>query len=238
MSTKLSGTRVGGSQLARLARYQLGLASPVPYTLVEMSDDVTRLLNHLSLDSVHLVGASMGGMIAQVFAGQHPDRVRSLGIIFSTTNQAFLPPPHPAALRALTAGPGTNPTREQVIQHTLAAAKLFAGSAYPQPEAELRDRIAADYDRCYYPAGLVRQFGAVTGTGSLLRWTEQITAPTAVIHGTADPLVRPSGGKAVARAIPAARLHLIAGMGHDLPAQLEEQVTGLLIENFRQVRTG
>jgi pimeloyl-ACP methyl ester carboxylesterase len=234
LSDKLDGARVGGATAVRMVRHWFGLASRVPYTLVDMAADVAGLLDHLGLTSAHIVGASMGGMIAQVFAGRYPERVRSVGIIFSSTNQRFLPPPRPAALLSLLASPGPNPTREHIVDLVVKSARIIGSPAYPEPEDVIRARAAADYDRCYYPAGVVRQFAAVTGTGDLVRYSRRITAPTVVIHGTADPLIRPACGRAVARAIPGATLHLIAGMGHDLPPQLHRPITDHLLAGMEK----
>ncbi|MDG3009867.1 alpha/beta hydrolase [Rhodococcus sp. D2-41] len=234
LSTKLDGAHIDGSRLLRLARYELGLPSPSPYTLVDMAADTRGLLDHLGIDRAHVVGASMGGMIAQIVAAEHSDRVRSLAIMFSSTNQPLLPPPAPRALRRLLASPGKNPTREQVIDMTVRSNEAISSPKYPQPQQVVRERAAEAYDRSYHPAGVVRQFAATLGTGSLLGYTRRITAPSVVLHGTADPLMRPAGGKAIARAIRGARLHLIDGWAHDLPPELHEQIAGILVSNMRR----
>jgi pimeloyl-ACP methyl ester carboxylesterase len=232
LSTKLDGVRVGGLSVVRMAHHVIGRAHPGPYTLVDMADDVRGLCDHLGVERAHVIGASMGGMIAQIFAAQNAARTASLGIIFSSTNQAFLPPPKPAALRALVGGMGKSPSREQVIERIMAAERVLGGGRYTDPDSELRELAAANYDRCFYPAGLVRQFAAATGTGSLVPYAKQITAPTVVIHGSADPILRPGNGRAVAKAVPGARLHIIEGMGHHLPAPLLPELSSLLLENF------
>lgn len=232
LSDKFDGIRVEGSLWPRLIRFELGLPSRVPYTLVDMTGDVVGLIEHLGLDSAHVVGASMGGMIAQILAAKYPELVRSLGIIFSSTNQRLLPLPSPFALNSLIAGPGRNPSRDQVLDMIVKSMKIIGSPGYPESDQALRELAAAGYDRCYYPAGVIRQLAAATGTGSLLPYSRRITAPTVVIHGSADPLIRPAGGKAVAKAIQGARLHLIDGMGHDLPTPLHPRLTSLLQENF------
>ena len=118
LSSKLSDLKVKGPVWKRMVRAQLGLSSPVPYTLMDMADDVLGLLDFLQIRRAHIVGASMGGMITQIFAAKYPDRVRSVGIIFSSTNQALLPPPKPSALKLLTSGPGKGATSEQYIAHS------------------------------------------------------------------------------------------------------------------------
>lgn len=234
LSSRLDGVRVDGALWRRLANFQLGRASSVPYTLRDMAQDTVGLLDHLGIESAHVVGASMGGMIAQIVAAEHAARVRTLGIVFSSTNQPLLPPPRPAALRTLLASPGVNPTRDQVIAQSVRARKIIGSPRYPEPDHVVSARAARDYDRSYYPSGVVRQFAAVSGTGSLLAHSRRIDSPTVVIHGKEDPLIRPAGGRAVAKAIKGSRLHLIDGMGHDLPAALIPEITGELLRNFAQ----
>ena len=235
LSTKFDGVRLEGSQLVRMARFEFGLPSPVPYTLPDMAADTAGLLDHLKIESAHIVGASMGGMIAQVFAAEYPTRVRSLGIIFSSTNQAMMPPPRPLAVKVLLDSPGRNPTRERIIEKAIEGQKVIGSPKYPEPEAVTAARAGEAFDRSYYPAGIVRQFGATLGTGSLLSYSTRIDTPAVVIHGSADRLVRPAGGKAVAKAVRGAQLHIIDGMGHDLPADLHDELAGHLLANFAAV---
>ncbi|TSD95150.1 alpha/beta hydrolase [Skermania sp. ID1734] len=234
LSTKFDGVRVQGSIWPRMGRHFFGMSSTVPYTLVDMAEDVVGLLDHLGIDRANIVGASMGGMIAQILAGAHPERVLSLNIIFSSTNQPFLPPPSLPALSTLLTGPGPRASRDEIIDSIVKARRSIGAQRYQVPIEELRKQVAADYDRSYNPAGVIRQFAATTGTGSLLPYDKRIQAPTVVIHGTADPLVRPACGKAVAKAIRGAQLHLIDGMGHSLPPALLPQISKLLLDNFRR----
>lgn len=234
LSTRLSHLKIQGPFWKRMLRAQLGLPSPVPYTLVDMADDVNGLMDFLQIPSAHVVGASMGGMIAQVFSARYPERVRSLGIIFSSTNQAFLPPPRQAALKPFLSGPGKGATRDQVIAHSMRLLRIIGSPGYPFSDDELRQHASASYDRSYHPAGVVRQMNAVMGTGSLRGYARQIKKPTVVIHGLNDPLVRPACGKAVARAIPGARLLMVPGMGHDLPPGLWERLSHALVVNARR----
>ena len=234
LSTKLSHLKVHGPVWKRFLRAQLGLPSPVPYTLHDMAEDVRGLLDFLQIPSAHVVGASMGGMITQVFAAKYPQRVRSVGIIFSSTNQPFLPPPKPSALKPLMSGPGKNATREQIIAHSAKFMRTIGSPKYPFTQDELVAMATELNARSYHPAGVVRQFNAIIGTGSLKAMTRQIDKPTVVIHGAADPLVRPACGKAIARNIPKARLVMIPGMGHDLPPGVWERITHALIVNAKQ----
>lgn len=232
LSGKLNGARVSKNVPLRLLRHELGLPSDVPYTIVDMADDTVALLDHLGIERVHIVGASMGGMITQVVAGSHPERIRSVSIFFSSTNEKLLPPPDVRALAPLFKPPPKNATREQIIEAQASTFATIGSKTYVTTREERIADATAAYDRGYYPAGIRRQFAAITGTGSLLRWTRKITAPTVVIHGTADPLVRPAGGKAIARAVPGAELVLIDGMAHDIPNAVLDDVMGSVLDNI------
>ncbi|MGH3583838.1 MAG: alpha/beta fold hydrolase, partial [Mycobacterium sp.] len=189
------------------------------------------LLDHLGIDRAHVVGASMGGMIAQVFAARHTHRTRSLGVIFSSNNQAMLPPPGPKQLLALLTKPKDS-SRDGIIDNSVRLLSIIGSPGYPTPEEQSRADAAEGYDRSYYPAGVGRQFAAIMGSGSLRHYDRQITVPTVIIHGKADKLMRPSGGRAIARAIPGARLVLFDGMAHDLPEALWDDIVGELKSNF------
>ena len=233
LSTKLTGQRSNSGTLPGMVRSFLGRPSPAVYTLEDLADDAAALLDHLDIDRAHVVGASMGGMIAQIFAARFPQRTNTLGIIFSSNNQALLPPPGYEQLRALLQRP-TDSTREAIVANVVRVAKIIGSPGYPRPEDKLQADALEGYDRAYYPAGIARHFAAVLGSGSLLHYDRQITAPTVIIHGKADKLMRPSGGRAIARAIKGARLVLIDGMGHDLPEELWDQIVGELKTNFAE----
>ncbi|MDX1884677.1 alpha/beta hydrolase [Mycolicibacterium sp. 120270] len=235
LSSKLTGRRVDSPMLPGLVRSFLGRPSPAVYTLEDLSDDAAALLDHLEIDRAHIVGGSMGGMIAQIFAARFPQRTRSLGVIFSSNNQAFLPPPGYPQLRALLQRPAGG-TEDAIVANLVRVAKTIGSPGYPRDDEKLRADALEGYRRAYYPAGIARHFGAVLGSGSLLRYDRQISAPTVVIHGKADKLMRPSGGRALARAIKNARLVLIDGMGHDLPEELWDQIVGELKTNFAETR--
>ncbi|MBT0566649.1 alpha/beta fold hydrolase [Williamsia sp. CHRR-6] len=233
LSTHLTGVRVGGSAIMRMLRTEFGLPSPVPYTVVDMADDAVGVLDHLGIERAHIVGGSMGGMIAQVVAGKHRHRTRSVGILFSSTLQRLLPPPHPRQLLAMLSGPGKNATRQDYIENSADALQKIGSPGYPLDRDAALELAATYYDRAHNPAGVVRQAAAVMGTGSLLPHARAISAPTVVIHGTADRLMPPSGGKAIAKAVRHSRLVLIDGMGHDLPEPLWPQITDELVATFR-----
>lgn len=233
LSSKVTGKRAGGTLPVKMARSFLGLRSPAAYTLEDMADDAAALLDHLEIDDAHVVGASMGGMIAQVVAARHRRRTKTLGVIFSSNNQPLLPPPGHRQLAAILQRP-QDTSREGIIANAVRVSRIIGSPAYPAPEERLRADAIEGYDRSYFPAGIARHFAAIMGTGSLLRFDRQITAPTVVIHGRADKLMRPVGGRAVARAIPRARLVLIDGMGHDLPEPLWDEIVGELKTNFAE----
>jgi pimeloyl-ACP methyl ester carboxylesterase len=235
LSTKITGQHTGSPLPIRMARSFLGLRSPAVYTLEDIADDAAALLDHLAIDKAHIVGASMGGMIAQVFAAQHKPRTKSLAVIFSSNNQPVLPPPAPRQLMAILARPKDS-SREAIIENAVRVSKIIGSPGYPAPEERIRAEAIEGYDRAYYPAGIGRHFAAVLGSGSLLRYDRQITASTVVIHGKADKLMRPFGGRAVARAIKGARLVLFDGMGHELPEALWDDIIGELKTNFAEAR--
>jgi len=205
------------------------------YTLEDMADDAAAVLDHLGIDRAHIVGASMGGMIAQVFVARFRDRARSLGVIFSSNNQPFLPPPAPRALFAVLSGPPPNSPLDVIVDNAVRVWSIIGSPRYPAPEQRIRNEAIEGYERCYYyPWGVARHFSAIIASGSLARYDRQITAPTVVLHGRADKLQRPFGGRVVARAIRGARLVLIDGMGHDLPEQLWDRVVSELTGTFAQ----
>jgi len=231
LSTKVTGRHTGVPLAPRMVRSFLGLRSPAVYTLEDVADDAAALLDHLKIDTAHIVGASMGGMIAQIFAARHKVRTKTLAIIFSSNNQALLPPPGPRQLLAILQKP-KDATREGIVDNAVRVTRITGSPGYPAPEERIRADAIEGYDRSYYPAGVGRHFAAVLGSGSLLAYDRQITVPTVVIHGKADKLMRPFGGRAVARAIKGARLVLFDGMGHDLPRELWDDIVGELKTTF------
>ena len=232
LSGKLHGRRAEAKLIPAMARSFLGRPSPSVYTLEHLADDAAALLDHLGIDRAHIVGASMGGMIAQIFAARYPQRTAGLGILISSNNAALLPPPAPRALLALIKGPAPDSPREVIVANSVRVSKIIGSPGYPTPEHTLRAEAIEGYERAHYPQGIARHFGAVLGSGSLKRYDRQITAPTVVIHGRADKLMRPAGGRAIAAAIPGARLVLFDGMAHDLPEALWDDIIGELAITF------
>lgn len=218
----------------RLLRFWFGLRGEASYTLEDMADDAAALLDHMGIERAHIVGASMGGMIAQIFAARFAERTKSLAVIFSSNNRPFLPPPAPRALLAVIKGPPPGSPREVIVDNVVRVTKITGSPRYRKTEEQTRADAAESYDRSYYPWGVARHFSAVLASGSLLAYNRRTVAPTVVIHGRADKLARPFGGRAVARAINGARLVLFDGMGHDLPQQLWDRLIGVLTSNFAE----
>ncbi len=233
LSSKVTGRHTGAALLPRMVRSFLGKPSPAVYTLEDLADDATALLDHLDIERAHIVGASMGGMIAQIVAARFPHRTGTLGLIFTSNNQALLPPPGYKQLRALLQRPADS-TQDAIVANAVRVSKIIGSPGYPRPENKLRADAIEGYERAYYPAGIARHFAAVLGSGSLLHYNRRISAPTVVIHGRSDKLMRPFGGRAIARAIRGARLVLIDGMAHDLPEQLWDRIVSELKTNFAE----
>jgi pimeloyl-ACP methyl ester carboxylesterase len=234
LSTKTERHSNGGALIPNLLKFFFGIPGSADYRLEDMADDAAALLDHLEIDRAHIVGASMGGMIAQIFAARFQQRTRSLAVIFSSNNRAFLPPPHPQALLAVLRGPSPNSPIEVIADYSVKVWRIIGSPRYPAPEQRLRDEAIQGYERCYYPWGTARHFSAIIASGSLAHYDRQITAPTVVLHGKADKLQRPFGGRVVASTIPGARLRLFDGMGHDLPEELWDDVIGELTTTFTE----
>jgi len=232
LSTKMRGARAKGSVYPRVLRYLVGRGSPVPYTLVDLADDVKGLLDHLGIERAHVVGASMGGMIAQVLAGSHPDRVRSLGLIMTSAGRPMSSVPKWRVIRLAFDAPARDAPAEAKLASEVRNISIFNGPNFLPPVEDLRRRVEELTARSDYPQGMLRQFDAILGTGSLMRYTRGITAPTVVIHGSEDPMVRPRNGRNVARAIAGARYVVVDGMGHDLPKPVWRPIVEALTENM------
>ncbi|QCI63857.1 alpha/beta fold hydrolase [Phreatobacter stygius] len=205
---------------AAFASLMTGKPVEAPYTLDDMAADTVGLMDGLGLRQVHLVGASMGGMIAQIIAAKHADRVSSLTSIMSSSGAPGLPQAKPEAISALLAPRPASEDREQAIDHGVKVYRVIGSPGFPTSDADLRVRIGRAVDRSYYPAGVGRQFVAVLAGGSRVELLKRIVAPTLVIHGADDPLVPVEAGIDTARHIPDAALKVIPGMGHDLAAGL------------------
>jgi pimeloyl-ACP methyl ester carboxylesterase len=224
-SSKLTGgKRLGPVELLKLRFLKIPVAAP--YRLHDMALDVIGLMDALGIKSAHLVGASMGGMIAQEVAISFPERVRSLTSIMSTTGNPKLPPPTREAAAVLMAPPPK--TREEYFERFAQTWKVLRVGSFPQDEALDRSRAERTFERGLNPAGVARQLRAVLASGSRKERLASVKAPTLVIHGTVDPLVPPEGGKDTAASIPGARLLMIAGMGHALPIPMWPEIIGAI----------
>ena len=199
------------------------------YTLDDMADDAVGVLDHLEIPAAHVVGASMGGMIAQTVAVRAPDRVLTLTSIMSTTGGRLVGQPRPRVYGVLLKPAPAE--REAYIEHGAHVFDVIGSAAYPRDEDELRERFAMAYDRGRDPAGGARQLGAIIAAGNRTRTLQTIGVPTLVLHGEADPLIPKSGGKATAAAIPGAQLELIPRMGHDLPRELWPRIIRSIARN-------
>ncbi len=232
-STKMTG----GKKLSPLELLKLRfLKIPVeaPYKLSDMAKDVIGLMDTLGIPSAHIVGASMGGMIAQEIAITYPQRVKTLTSIMSTTGNPKVPPPTREASAMLMAPPVT--THDEYIVRYAQTWKVLRAGSFPLDEAKDRERAERTFARGLNPAGVGRQLRAILASGSRKERLASVKAPTLVIHGTVDPLVRPEGGKDTAASIPGAKLVMIDGMGHALPIPMWPQIIGAIAEHAH--RTG
>jgi pimeloyl-ACP methyl ester carboxylesterase len=216
LSTCLDGVEVDMPALFA-AREGLAAYPPAPYSLSAFSDDAFGLLDHLGIHAAHIAGASMGGMIVQTMAVEHPERVLSMTSIMSATGEPDYGQATPEAMTALLTPPPTE--REAFVEYAVSRSKLFCSPRYFD-EVAAADRARAAYDRAFYPQGALRQLAAVWTSVDRAVMLRQLQVPTLVIHGRADTLITPSGGERTAELIPGANLLLLHDMGHDLPEPL------------------
>ncbi len=203
-----------------------GDVSSASYRLEDMADDTVGLLDALGIDSAHVVGASMGGMIAQTVAIRHPSRVRSLTSIMSTPSPKVGGATQ-EALAVLLAAPAT--TRDEAVERAVTTYGVVGSPGYPLDEAWLRQIAGEAYDRAHDPVGVARQLLAVHASGDRTEDLRKVEAPTLVVHGAADPLVQVAGGQATAEAVPGAELLVLDGMGHNLPRELWPTIVDAIV---------
>lgn len=231
LSQKFEGAKAPGMvRLLLLSRF--GFKPRVPYTLADMAADGIGLLDALGIAKAHIVGASMGGMIAQHMAFSHPERVLSLTSIMSTTGNRKLPSGSKEAIGVLTKRPASM-DEEVLVEHGLKVARTIGSPGYRLEDDKVRERTRALIKRSFYPAGLPRQFAAIVADGDRRERLRSVKAPTLVIHGEADPLVPLTGGEDTARTIAGARLTIIPGMGHDLPLALVDEIADAVAAHAR-----
>jgi pimeloyl-ACP methyl ester carboxylesterase len=232
LSSKIrhSGPRLNTLKL--MGRFALGLGNQgAPYNLYDMAEDTALLIDHLGLDKVSVLGASMGGMIAQILAARYPEKVTKLGLMFTSNNQPLLLPPFPKQLFSLIGKPESS-DEEGIVNHSVKVFNIIGSPGYIN-QIEMIQTARKLYRRSYYPAGVLQQFLAILCTGSLLPLSKQIQQPTLVVHGSRDRLLPPSHGKAVAKAITNAKFELIGGMGHDIPPHFIPYLSGLFADHFK-----
>ena len=222
LSQKFDGAKAPG-MVRHILFKRFGFSPGVPYTLTDMADDGMALLTSLGIDKAHVVGASMGGMIAQLMAVNHPDRLLSLTSIMSTTGNSKLPQAEKHAIKALTTPP---PSMEEdaLVTHGIGIARAIGSPGYPAEEERLSTRVRDGIRRSVYPQGLPRQMAAIIDDGDRRKRLAKVATPTLVLHGEADPLVKVEAGRDTAEAIPGARIKTYEGWGHDLPPELIEPI--------------
>ncbi|MBD3730989.1 MAG: alpha/beta fold hydrolase [Sphingomonadales bacterium] len=233
LSQKMEGARAPGMVKAVLLK-RLGFTPRVPYTLSDMAADGVGLLDALGIDRAHVVGASMGGMIAQLIAVEHPERVASLTSIMSTTGNPRLPPAKKEAIEVLTRRPESL-EEEVLVAHGMKVARTIGSPGYPAPEERLRDKVAHSVRRSVYPQGMQRQLAAIIADGCRRDRLRGVSARTLVIHGEDDPLVPLPGGIDTAKHIPGAQLKTFPGMGHDLPVELVAAMADAIADHAHAV---
>lgn len=205
------------------------------YTLTDMAKDGVAVLDAAGVDKAHVAGVSMGGMIVQRMAIDHPGRVLSMTSIMSTTGEPskFQSTPEAAAVLN-TPPPSPDKDYEAFVAHGIANARTIGSPAYPWTDEEVRERVIAEHRRAFNPTGTGRQMAAVRADGDRTEALKRLTIPVVVLHGAADPLLMPAGGEATAAAIPGAELRIIPGMGHDLPPGLYDIFVDAIVSAARR----
>lgn len=217
-------------------KYRLGLRNKTPYSLADMAADTLGILDTLDIQRAHIVGVSMGGMIAQRVAIAAPGRVLSLTSIMSSSGARNLPQPDKKIMRLLTRRPADSGL-EGLVAHTVGLFQAIGSPAYPTPEEELHARVLAATQRSTHPQGILRQMVAVAADRDRAEALARIQCPTLVLHGDADPLVPLAHGQDTSQRIAGARLVTVEGMGHDLPPEPVNQILNALIPHLQQARS-
>lgn len=223
--------------LPDLGAIMRGQRPPVPYSLDDMAKDCIGLLDALAIERAHVVGASLGGAVAQRIAATHPRRTLSLTSIMSSSGNPLLPPPTVAAAGALFAPLPLSREREALIADSIARFRVIASPAYPTDEAALRLMFGRELDRGFHPAGVARQLAALIVDGDRRPLLRQISVPVTVLHGVDDPLIPAACGRDVAASIDGAQLRLVPGMGHDFPEALTGVFADAISESAERARS-
>lgn len=213
-------------------KFRLGWRIRAPYSIEDMAADTLGVLDALNIAKAHVVGVSMGGMVAQRLAVLAPSRLLSLSSIMSSSGARGLPEASPAVTRVLLSRPAGKGV-QAAVDHTARLLKAIGSPGFPTPDAELREKVAAAAQRSFHPQGVVRQMVAIAADSTRAAALARVTAPTLVLHGSADPLVPMACGQDTARRIPGARFESIEGMGHDLPPGVVECLLAHLIPHFK-----
>ncbi|MCC2955632.1 alpha/beta fold hydrolase [Massilia sp. IC2-477] len=232
LSTKFEQAGVPNLGLAWL-KSKLGWPLRAAYRLEDMAEDAIGVLSALGLARAHVVGVSMGGMIAQILAARYPKRILSLTSIMSSSCRRGLPGPARKLGKLLSSRPADPGNIDSIIEHGVGILRAIGSPSYPTPDKQLHKRVARSIRRSYCPGGMARQMMAIAASGDRCAQLSTITAPSLVIHGAADPLVPVACGEDTASRIPNARLEIIEGMGHDLPPQLVERILALIDAHAR-----
>jgi pimeloyl-ACP methyl ester carboxylesterase len=231
LSQKIEGARAPGLAM-QVLRKKIGFPARVPYTLKDMADDGIGLLDALGIETAHVVGASMGGMIVQLMAVHHGPRLASMTSIMSTTGNGRLPQAEKHAMEALIA-PLKAMDEETIVAHGLNIARNIGSPGFPFDPEQQRERVLKNVRRSVYPAGLPRQLAAIIDDGCRRARLASVRTPTLVLHGEDDPLVKLEAGEDTARHIAGARLVTIPGWGHDIPVPLVERITAEIVTHAR-----
>lgn len=208
------------------------------YSMQDMADDVIAVLDAASVKRAHVAGVSMGGMITQTVAIEHPDRVLSITSIMSATGAPGTMDSTPEAAAVLNAPPPDPKADFEVfVAHGMKNARTIGSPSYPWDEAALRERVISEYGRAFNPAGVGRQMAAIRADGDRTERLTKLNVPAVVLHGAADPLLKPYGGEMTAKAIPGAELRIIEGMGHDLPPGLYDTIIEAIVAAAARAKT-
>ena len=223
-----------GYRVIRYDNRDIGLSDSMSkrgYSLNDMADDALGLLDALAIEQAHVVGMSMGGMIAQILTAEHPSRVASLCLIMSTSGKPGLPGPTPPVQEILTKK--ADGSIDGFIENWVEGKRRIDSPGYPTNDAALQQRAKANCERSYKPGGYMRHLAAIYANGSRVALLEKIRCPALILHGLDDPLIPRQCGEDIANHIQGSRLELIKGMGHNLPQELHARLCSSMIENIR-----